>query len=188
MSQNEARTKQDRPKARYDLAELRRAKEHLRGVQHLAAGVVAGSVAGLIGAALWAVLRVAMDRQIGWMAVGIGLLVGFAVRLTGKGIDRIFGVAGAVIALLGCLVGNFLAISGSIAARDGVSIFDTIASLAVTEILPRMVENADVFDGVFYVLAVLASYWLSVRQPTNEELARHIGRVGGSARVRTGSR
>ena len=69
-------------------AELQHALEQLRSQQNFPAAVVAGFAGGTVGAIVWAVITVATDYQIGWMAVGVGFLVGFAVRAVGKGIDR----------------------------------------------------------------------------------------------------
>ena len=47
-------------------------------------GGLAGLAAAIIGAIIWAVVTVTAKYQIGWMAVGVGVLVGFALRI-GKG-------------------------------------------------------------------------------------------------------
>jgi hypothetical protein len=90
-----------------DEAKILQYREKLRLEQNLPMALAAGFAAALVGGILWAVITVVTNYQIGFMAVGVGLLVGYAVRYFGKGIDPIFGVAGAVLALLGCLLGNF---------------------------------------------------------------------------------
>lgn len=82
-------------------------KEKLRLEQNLILGMGAGAAACLVSAFLWAVISVATGYQIGYMAIAVGLLVGFAIRFVGKGIDPIFGIMGALFALAGCLLGNF---------------------------------------------------------------------------------
>ncbi|MEE9230157.1 MAG: hypothetical protein V3U86_05575, partial [Acidobacteriota bacterium] len=69
--------------------------DRLRADQNLVAGVLAGAAGAVAGAGLWAAVTVFTGFQIGWMAVGVGFLVGYLVRLAGKGIDKSFGVAGA---------------------------------------------------------------------------------------------
>jgi hypothetical protein len=49
-------------------------------------GGLAGLAAAIIGAIVWAVLTVMTNyHQIGWMAVGVGALVGFALRIGNGG-------------------------------------------------------------------------------------------------------
>ena len=69
--------------------------------QNLPVAAVAGLAAAVIGGIAWALLTINTGYQIGYMAVGVGFLVGFAVRL-GNGIDKIFAYTGALLALPGC--------------------------------------------------------------------------------------
>lgn len=96
--------------------------------QNLLLGIVSGLVAAVIGAAIWAVVTVATKYQIGWMAVGIGFLVGFAVRAMGKGVTPIFGVAAALLSLVGCLLGNLFSACGFLAASESISTTTAITS------------------------------------------------------------
>lgn len=84
-------------------AEVLEAFEQLDYEQNLPMGVVAGLIGALVGAALWAWITVLTDAQIGWMAIAVGFLVGLAVRIFGKGLDKVFGIVGAVLSLLGCV-------------------------------------------------------------------------------------
>lgn len=94
--------------------------EQLKRQQNLPLGIAAGLVAAIVGGAVWAGITVASQMQIGWMAVGVGFLVGLAVRRLGKGLTKPFGIAGGALALLGCLLGNFLAMCGLLAQADEV--------------------------------------------------------------------
>src|SRR2546421_9964443 len=67
--------------------------------ENLPMGFMAGLVAAAIGAGLWALISIITGFQIGWMAVGVGFLVGWAVRLAAKGTHRAFGIMGALLAL-----------------------------------------------------------------------------------------
>ena len=54
-----------------------------------------GFMAGLVAAAV---------------PVGVGFLVGWAIRVAGKGTHTVFGVVGAMFAVGGCAMGNLLAV------------------------------------------------------------------------------
>ena len=56
--------------------------------QNLLFGIIGGVVAAGIGASIWALINVAANYQIGWMAVGVGFLVGYAVRIVAKALIR----------------------------------------------------------------------------------------------------
>ena len=55
-------------------------KEEVSGV-HLLPAIAGGVGAALIGGIIWAVIVVTIEREIGFMALGIGFLCGFGVVL-----------------------------------------------------------------------------------------------------------
>lgn len=152
--------------------------DRLRGEQNLGAGVAGGAAAAALGAVLWAVVTVATGYQIGWMAIAVGFLVGWAVRALGKGVDRVFGVAGAVLALAGCLVGNVLSVYGFAASQMEIPVSEVISMVDFATVLDIMVETFSPMDLLFYGLAVYEGYQLSFRQMTEEELEKAAGEVG----------
>ena len=153
-----------------DPTQLALALRRLRAEQNLFGGGLAGFATSLLGAAIWAVITVTTGYQIGFMAVGVGLLVGLTVRALGKGIDTIFGIAGAVLALFGCLLGNLLAVVGLVAKHQGVPFFDALSALEATTIPGLMGSTFSPVDLLFYGIAVYEGYKLSFRQIRPEEL------------------
>jgi hypothetical protein len=83
----------------------------LRSEQNYAGAVLGGLIGALVGAAIWAVITVSTHYQIGWMAIGVGFLVAVLVRYFGKGIDRVFGIIGALFAMFGSMLGNYFSIA-----------------------------------------------------------------------------
>ncbi len=79
--------------AEFDQAKLQLMLQEIRGNQNLLFGVVGGMVAAAVGAAIWAVITALTNFQIGWMAVGVGFLVGYAVRMCGKVLIRVLGLS-----------------------------------------------------------------------------------------------
>ncbi|MEJ2510629.1 MAG: hypothetical protein P8Y72_03430 [Anaerolineales bacterium] len=73
---------------------LRARVEDLKLQQNLGLGIIGGAIGGLLGAVVWAAVTYLTEYQIGWLALGVGYLVGIGVRLLGKGIDKVFGIAG----------------------------------------------------------------------------------------------
>jgi hypothetical protein len=73
--------------------------------------VVGGVIAGLIGAAIWGGITYATSLEIGWIAWGIGFLVGLGVRVGSGGEDgNAFGLIAAAIALGSVLAGKLFAV------------------------------------------------------------------------------
>jgi len=135
-------------------AQLRLLLEQIRSGQNLAAGALAGFVAALISAAVWALVTALTEYQIGFMAIGVGFLVGLAVRAAGNGIDPIFGIVGALLSLLGCVCGNLLSMAWFIAANEGVSYWQLLASLDLEFAIEIMTVTFDPMDLLFYGIAL----------------------------------
>lgn len=127
----------------------------------LPAALIAGSVAAAAGAALWAIVTVFTGMQIGWMAVGVGLLVGYAVRLFGKGSDPTFQVLGAVLSLVGCLAGNLLAVCIFASRQQDVPLTAILSGLTPGLAVRLIVETFSGMDLLFYGLAVYEGYSFS---------------------------
>jgi hypothetical protein len=80
----------------------------LRQQQSLGFAIAAGVGAAVVSGIGWVILTAVTGYRLGLVAIGLGALVGVSVRYAGKGIDPIFGVVGAVCALLACFGGNLV--------------------------------------------------------------------------------
>ncbi|MCD8102062.1 MAG: hypothetical protein LUE26_05750 [Alistipes sp.] len=126
--------------------------------QNLPVGVIAGIVAGIVCAGLWAVVTVATSTIYSFMAILVGLGVGFVIRKAGRGYEKKFGIVGALIALLSCALGNFLATIGFIAADYGAEYFDVLFNFDYSLMPAIMKATFEPIDLLFYVLAVFTGY------------------------------
>jgi hypothetical protein len=145
-------------------------REKLKLEQNLMLGAVGGGAAALVGAILWAVITVATEYQIGYMAIAVGLVVGFSVRYLGKGIDQIFGILGGMLALIGCVLGNFLSMVGFAANAEGLGYMELLFGIDYSIVPEIMMEGFSPMDVLFYGLAVYQGYKFSFRQITEEEV------------------
>jgi hypothetical protein len=130
--------------------------------QNLPMALLAGLAAAAAGAGLWALVTVVTGYQIGWMAIGVGFLVGLAVRLAGKGTTSTFQVLGAALALGGCLAGNVLTICIVAAGKMEISLTQMVFGLTPDFLLDTMSATFSPIDLLFYGLAVYAGYRYSV--------------------------
>ncbi len=162
-----------------DPVRLQVARDQLRSQQSLPGALLAGLIASLIGAGVWAAVTVATEVQIGWMAVGVGFLVGIAVRTLGKGMDPIYGIVGACFSLLGCAVGNLLAGCGIVASQQDVAVLDVLAQLDVDVATGLMTAMFSPIDLLFYGLALYQGHKLSFRRISEGELLALMGERAG---------
>jgi hypothetical protein len=72
-----------------------------------------GGVAGAIGAAIWAAVALTTHYESGWVAWGIGLLVGLAVRMAShkdEGSGFFPGIVAVMLAILAIVAGKYAAV------------------------------------------------------------------------------
>ena len=145
--------------------------EDLRVEQNFPMAILAGGAAALIGAALWGLITSISGYQIGYMAVGVGFLVGMAVRYAGKGIDPQFGYLGAGLSLIGCLLGNYLGIVFYFAKEAKTSFINAYQMInELSSVSSVMMESFGVMDILFYGIAIYEGYKFSFRLITEEEI------------------
>lgn len=157
-------------RAEIDPVRIQLLMQKLRDEQSLTGGLLAGICAALAGAVLWAAITYAIHYQIGFMAIGVGLLVGLAVRKVGRGIDMLFGIVGAALALLGCLVGNLLAACASIAEQYEMGIWEVVSKLDFDGVVTIVVKTFDPADLFFYAIAIYAGYKYSFHRLTQSDV------------------
>jgi len=151
--------------------------ESFQSEQNLVMGTLAGLVASVAGGGAWAAITVLTEYQIGFMAIGIGLLVGFAVQLTGKGISQSFGVIAAVMSLAGCVLGNVLTITYFVAASEEMAFMDVLGQLNVAIVADMLTATFEAMDVLFYALAGYFGYKYAFRQITEDDLNRALGKA-----------
>jgi len=145
----------------------------LKSEQNLVAAMVAGFIAALVGAFIWAVVTVVTEFQIGWMAVGVGFLVGYAVRVLGKGLSSGFGMVGAVCALGGCVLGNVLSGCGFVAKESQLPLAQVVMQVLLQPAVAweLLLATFSPMDLLFYGIAVYEGYKFSFRQIDEQQIA-----------------
>ena len=128
---------------------------------NLPVALLAGAAAAAVGATLWALITVFSGMQIGWMAIGIGFLVGYAVRFFGKGSDPSFQILGALLSLAGCLAGNLLAACIFASQQQHLPLTGILLSLTPSLAVRLIVDTFSGMDLLFYGIAVYEGYKFS---------------------------
>ena len=152
-----------------DPARVEHLRRRLLSEQNFPLGLLGGIVAAGAGAGIWAGITLATGYQIGFMALGVGLLVGYTVRAAGKGVTNMFGVVSASLSLLGCAVGNLLAVTALAAQHQGMAFWSAVSLLNPALVQELMVAFFSPIDLLFYGIAVYEGYRLAFRQITSDE-------------------
>jgi hypothetical protein len=133
--------------------------------RRLLLGGFAGLAAAIFGAIIWAVVTVTTKYQIGFMAVGVGALVGFALRIGNGG--KLFGILGAFLALFGCILGNYFSLIAFAAAEEHVSFFTMLNHAEPAKVISAMWEDFISMSILFYAIAAYEGYKFSAIRPSN---------------------
>jgi len=160
-----------------DEQQAQRVMEVLRGEQNLVMGTLTGLLAAFVGAGVWAAVTVVTEIQIGWMAVGVGVLVAFATRFAGKGITPAFGVVSAALALLGCAAGNLLTVTWFIADSEGMGFTDVAMQISPAVAYNILTSTFEAMDVLFYGLAAYCGYKYAFRQVSPDDVDRALGKA-----------
>jgi hypothetical protein len=123
-------------------------------------GLIGGGIAMLVSAIIWGAVTYFTEYQIGWMAIGVGFLVGIAVKFFGKGKTPAFGISGAVLALIGCVLGNLIFYSGFIAREEGASFLEVFLFFLFSPaaLIELFTAAFDFMDILFYGLAAWVGF------------------------------
>ena len=77
-----------------------------RGEERVFPALIAGIVAALAGGAIWAAIVAVTNYEVGWVAWGVGALVGFAMSKATAARGRALGIAAAGLAAVGLIAGK----------------------------------------------------------------------------------
>lgn len=133
--------------------------------QSMLLAVLSGICASIVGAFIWALITVATRYQIGFMAMGVGALVGLSIRFFGQSDKPVFGIVGAAVALFGCLLGNVFSQYGFYAVEAKINILDVVSSVPFTLIPQLIAESAQPMDFLFYLIAIYEGFKFSINKP-----------------------
>ncbi len=168
------RTRQKRPvppAVRIDPAQVQHYMDIQRSEAHLPLGVMAGLIGASVGGTLWFGVTALTSFQVGWMAIGVGLIAGSMVRVAGRGIDRVFGITGALLTIFGCALGSFLSGCWFVAAEtQGAGFVELLAKMTPGLAIEILKAMAAPMNLIFAGVAIFAAYWISLRRNGREEL------------------
>lgn len=144
----------------------------LRDNQNIGGALLGGFAGAVVGAALWAIITVSTNFQIGWEAVGVGFLVGFGVRKFGRGIDPAFGYIGGALSLFGIALGNILTGMAIVSKDQSIPFTDLASRMNLSIAWQLLVAGFAPLDLLFYGLGIYYGYRYSFHRLTPEDLSQ----------------
>jgi hypothetical protein len=125
-------------------------------------GIAAAVVAALIAAVAYGAIMNAIDRQVGYAAVGVGLLVGLAAGKVG-GRNAVLPVLAAVLSLAAVYLGQLTFIALALADSEKVGVSDVLSTLGVGGLHDLWKETVEVFDFVFLAIGGFVAFGAAKR-------------------------
>ncbi|MFE9930088.1 hypothetical protein [Streptomyces sp. NPDC005533] len=120
-------------------------------------GIVAAVVAALVAAAAYGGIMNAIDREIGYAAIGVGLLVGLAAGKVG-GRNPILPVVAVVLSLGAVYLGQVFFIALAVADYGNVGVGEVISEVGVGGLNDLWKESADFMSFVFLGIGGFAAF------------------------------
>lgn len=142
--------------------------------QSLGLALIAGTAVGVVGALVWAAAAVSSGKQIGYLALGIGFVVGFVVRKAGRGTSWLYGVVAALCTAGSCVLGMVLSYAIQVALSESPTLdaaalerlFGVLFTVSFTEAIRA---SLDPVSGVFTLVATYQAFQLGYARPSKDE-------------------
>lgn len=145
---------------------VKTAEEEQFTASSLVPAMIGGGLAAVVGGGIWGVIVIATGYVIGYMALGIGIICGFAVVLCSKGRK---GIPLQVIAVLSSVLGIFIGkyftfyhyLKEMVAKEYGAEVASNIAIFsenAIQFFIENIASMVSGFDIVWVVLAVITAW------------------------------
>jgi hypothetical protein len=131
--------------------------------ENLPFGILAGTVAAIVGALIWMGITIVTGLHVGYVALGVGALVGVAVRFAGNGTGMIFGIIGAVLTLIGCLGGEILTVV-QLSTTPQRDFYSVLTTLDWTQMITNIFKGMDPIMYLIYAIGIFEGYKLSIRK------------------------
>lgn len=149
--------------------------EKLLSEQNFGVAVVAGLVATILSAGTYGIAK-SLAEGVYYSISGavLGVLIGVAMQVLGRGVDRKYVVVASVFALSACLLGNMFAVVMDVARATAVSPFDVLRNTAISELYDWLFKNLHFADLMFWSIGTGGAAYFARRSLTREEsLALH---------------
>ena len=137
--------------------------------QSLSHAAMAALIAIVIFAVIWSMLTAATGRIFPWMTMLLGVLVGFAVRRAGQGLDWRFSSLAAGLAFAGSILANVVIAAGTTAGEFDVGTLTVLRSVTTMTWPIFFDETMTAADWIFAAFAAGIAAFYANRQLNRRE-------------------
>lgn len=143
--------------------------EQINHKKEIIKAFVVGTIAAIIGAVIWAGIVALTNYQIGYIAILIGAIVGWSIHLTTHATTISYSIIGAILSLLGCVIGDFLATAYIVSSALKVPYFEFLKRIYVLNEFQLLIQSTyQMTDILFYGLSAYAGFKFSrIKQEVN---------------------
>tara|TARA_R110002096_G_scaffold57426_2_gene145605 strand:- start:16459 stop:17034 length:576 start_codon:yes stop_codon:yes gene_type:complete len=167
-----------------DKSVLRLRKKHGRGerpnttsadgarlvrAQSLRNAIVAGLIGIIVFSLFWMTLTSLLDKVLPWFTVVLGILLGYAIRVAGRGLDWRFPALAAAMTLVGALIGNIVVAASVTADEFGIGTLQVLQSVTSMTWPVFIDERLNIADAFFAVVAAGFAAFYANRRLTRSQ-------------------
>ena len=136
-------------------AQFRLARQ-LIAEQNPGGAIMGGFGAALVGALAWGAIALVTGGSYSIVAIGLGAMVGYAVKIFGKGVTDLYSYIAAGFAVFGCLAGKAITLA-------------LIGGRGYERLLSRFFSSLGFMDLVFWFVAIFGAWWFAKRDLSKEQ-------------------
>lgn len=129
-------------------------------------GLFYAIILGIVAAIFWAIIVQVTGYNLGIAAIAVGFIVSQGFVWAGKSDLALWGVTAAVIAALSIFLGKVLVMIIMVAEFYEVSFFEMVPLIDYSQLMAFIVETFELFDIVFYAIALQTAYKRSFNKTT----------------------
>jgi hypothetical protein len=125
---------------------------------NLARGVLAGAGAAVLGALVWGLVVYVTRYEVGFLAVLVGVGVGYAVHRGGRLATVGAATAAAVVAACGILLGFVLVSLLALSLGSGIGLGDALSMVGESIGWPAFVKDSMTADGLSWLFLAIGAF------------------------------
>ncbi len=138
--------------------------------QSFIGAIVGGAGATVLAAGIYAIITVASGGfSYGFMAAGIGVLIGLAMQFLGRGLESKYTALAMIYAVVGYLLGNIMVFILFIARLEQASPLDILARTESSEMVRWSLERMQFVDVLFFIAAIAGTGYFVKRRLSHDE-------------------
>ncbi len=137
--------------------------------QNFAAAVIVGAVATILAAAAYGIIVATWAFSYGFVAAGVGIVIGLSMQFLGRGISMKFAVVAMVYAITGCVLGNLFRVIIELAQANATSPIDVLRNNSLSVLAEWSVSDVSFVDLVYWFVAVFCAVFLAKRPLSRSE-------------------